>query len=593
VEHLVTIALLMSAVLVTAVARRIGWSAPLVVTLTAAALSFIPGMPHLEIDPTVILTLVLPPLLYSSALNVSVISFRQNLRGITMLGVVLVLVTAAAVAWVAYTLIPDMTWAGAFVLGAIVAPPDAVSAAAVGRKLNLPRRLMTVLLGESLINDAASLTVFRVALTVAGGLTLSLGTDAAVFAFVAAVGVAVGVFFGWSFNLGRRWLRDPVVESIISFLIPFLAYISAEEIHGVGTFQGFSGSGVLAVVIAGLMIGHQQPRAGYRARLQEQPLWASIDTLLESTVFGLIGLQLSTIVTSVLSNTRDTGTLVLTMVAVLTMVVLIRPAFIFASAGLAWVLALLRPGPGESDEPTLFTRSIRVITPAGSRLRAAAVRAKDRIRLFSNDSRSSLNFRELLVLSWSGMRGVVTIAAAISVPALLPGDAPFPAHDTILLIAFTVTVTTLLLQGLTLPLLIRSLNLDDRDQQRRDALAKRRLQRSTLRRATDFVKSKEGNWRKRYGDETVDRAVELISRRLGAFDRQLHETEAAEQDETTLLRRRQITDLRRQVLTARRDILIEERDKGNIDEELMRELLHSIDAEEFSLDAQEHVRSLQ
>jgi CPA1 family monovalent cation:H+ antiporter len=590
VHSLTIIALVMGAVLVTAIARRFGWPAPLVVTLAAAALSFLPGLPQVEIDPEIILTLVLPPLLYSSALNVSVISFRRNLRGITMLGVVLVVVTTAAVAWVSYTLIPDMTWAGAFVLGAIVAPPDAVSATAVGRKLALPRRLMTVMLGESLINDASSLTLFRVALAVAGGLTLSLWADVGVFLFTVAIGVVFGLFFGWSFNWGRRWLRDPVIESIVSFLVPFFAYIAAEQVHGPGTFATFHGSGVLAVVVAGLVIGHRLPSAGYRARLQEQPLWNAIDTLLEAAVFGMIGLQLNSIVISVLSGPRSTRDLVITMLVVLVTVILVRPLFIFASAGLAWILALLRPDRREAEGPTLFTKSITVITPKGSGLQRMALRAKNRIRLFSSDNTSALTFKELLVLSWSGMRGVLTIAAAISVPATLPDNTPFPAHDTILLVAFTVTIGTLLLQGLTLPRLIRVLNVHDSAQARRDALARQRLLRSTLKQATEFVKSKEGSWRTKYGDATVDRAITVIGRRMATFERQIQESGAGAEPGSTL-QTRHVSDLRRQVIKARREILLQERDNGNLDEELMTEILHSIDAEEFSLDAQEHSRT--
>lgn len=269
----------------TALARAKGLPAPLLVTAAALAASFVPGLPHIEIDSDVILTVVLPPLLYSAALDVTWQSFRQSLRQIRRLGIVLVIVTAIVVGAVAYLLVPDMTLPAAILVGAIVAPPDAVSAAAIGRKLGLPRRVMTVLSGESLINDAASLTLVRVFTLIIAGESLTLWEDAGIFALAIVVGLLVGGVLGVLVHWLRMRLGDPVIATIMSILLPFVAYVLAEELGG---------SGVIAVVTAGLYIGYNSPKEGYETRLQERPLWTSADVILEGFVFALIGLQLNT-----------------------------------------------------------------------------------------------------------------------------------------------------------------------------------------------------------------------------------------------------------------------------------------------------------
>lgn len=237
----------------TAIARHRGWPAPLLVTGVALAAAGLPWIPEFEIDSHVILTLVLPPLLYSAALDVSLLNFARSRKHISRLGVGLVAVTAGVVGLTAYWLVPDMTLPAALLLGAIVAPPDAVSAAAIGRRLGLPRHVMTVLSGESLINDAASLTLFKVFLLIIGGTALTLWDDLGIFALAVAVGVAIGLVLGLLFHWIRMHVSDPVTETMLGLLVPFLAYIGAEELGG---------SGVLAVVAAGLWIGFNSPRPG-------------------------------------------------------------------------------------------------------------------------------------------------------------------------------------------------------------------------------------------------------------------------------------------------------------------------------------------
>lgn len=573
--------LLAGAVLVAAFARRRGLSAPLAIVIVAAAVSYIPGVPDFEIEPEIILTLVLPPLLYSSALNISVLSFRKNLGNITQLGVVLVFVTALVAGCAAFIMIPDMTWPAAVLLGAIVAPPDAVSAAAVGRKLGLPRRLMTVLLGESLINDATSLTMVRVTTAIIAGSALSFADDVGIFSLAVVVGIGLGFLLGFVFNWVRRWLKDPVIESLLSLLLPFFAYVAAEHLGG---------SGVLAVVVAGLYVGYHSPTAGYQTRLQEQPLWRALDVLLEGLVFALIGLQLHTIIDAVAASDRGLPDTLAAAVAVFIAVVLVRPAFILTSHALARTKSRLRERrsrrraaapPERSEGTSLLTRSIRIVTPKDSVPRRFAMGAKNRMRRARATS-ETLSWREVLVLSWSGMRGVVTLAAAIAVPSVLSNGEAFPAHDTVVFIAFFVTMGTLLLQGLTLPAVVRLLKVSDSGRQaERDRDARRALLASSLQEATAFVKSREGSWRKKYGDVAVDQAITTIRNRLKRIEREVQLSETPHQHDLDV---KHIVDLRRQVIQARRLILLRERDAGTIDEELMQEVMRGIDAEELALD---------
>lgn len=236
------------------------------------------------------------------------------------LGVVLVLVTAVAVALVARLVVPGLPMPVALVLGAIVAPPDAVSAASIGRRLGLPRPVMTVLSGESLINDAAALTFYKVALAAvfgAGGglLGLDWGSAAGTFGLAVGVGLALGVVL----HAVRLRLDDPVVESVLGLVVPFTAYLVAEDLGG---------SGVLAVVAAGLYRGHRSPEAGYATRLQEQPLWSSLDLLLEAVVFALIGLQLRYVVGAVQASPRSDSSLLVAAVAVLGTTIVVRFGYV-------------------------------------------------------------------------------------------------------------------------------------------------------------------------------------------------------------------------------------------------------------------------
>jgi Na+/H+ antiporter len=553
--------ILSGSLLVTGFARWKGLPAPLLTVAVALAVSFIPGVPDIQIDSEVILTVVLPPLLYSASLDVSLLNFRESRVQIQRLGIGAVVVTAFVVGGVAYLLIPDMTWPAAVLVGAVVAPPDAVSAAAIGRKLGLPRKVMTVLSGESLINDAASLTLVKVFLAIVGGASLTLWEDLGIFGLAIGVGVAVGLVLGFVAHRVRMRVDDPVIENVIGLLLPFVAYITAEEL---------SGSGVLAVVAAGLYVGFNSPRTGYATRLQERPFWAAADVLLEGFVFALIGLQLRTVVQEVAESDRGLAQSVGVAFVVLAVVVLVRPAFVFASYYAARVLRYL-----------LLSRLLR------------GVRRVPALRRVRYHPQPRLDWRQLTVISWTGMRGVVTLAAVVSIPAVTESGVPVPARDTMFLIAFVVTVGTLLLQGLTLPAVIRRLGVQDTSQRDRDLAAELALFATSTAETLEHVEARRAAWTAQYGPELTERAIQAATARLVRQNDALQRGAVEDASDRTVTgaerdRRREvpraISKIRRELLDKRREVVLRERDAGALDEEVMRHVLLGIDAEELAMD---------
>jgi len=531
--------LALGAVAVTAVARRLGWQAPLVLVVVGFGVSFVPGVPEVEIDGELLLAVVLPPLLYSSALNVSYVGFRALLHPIVQLGVGLVFVTAIVVALVARVVVPGLPMPVALVLGAIVAPPDAVSAASIGRKLGLPRPVMTVLSGESLINDAAALTFYKVALAAvlgAGGglLGLDWASAASTFGLAVAAGIAVGLVLGYLVHALRMRLQDPVVESVLGLIVPFAAYLLAEELHG---------SGVLAVVAAGLYLGHRGPEAGYATRLQERPLWSSLDLLLEAVVFAIIGLQLRYVVGAVQESQRSNGSLLAAAVGVLATAIAVRVVYVFA-------LELLRRSPRPST--TGITRPDR---PPWS---------------------------YQVVISWTGMRGVVTLAVAAALPTTVDGG-PFPDREAVQFLAFAVTIGTLLLQGLTLPGLIRRLGVRDVDQPQRDAEEELHLQERATEAALQQLDEVIASLVPRIGEQKAKEWDQRIRGPLLARTQTMHQAIRADEEEVAERGRRRAKTFRRvrqDVIQVQRRVLMEERDKGHVDEEVVRAVLQELDHEE-------------
>ena len=561
---------LVGSVIVAAIARWRGWPAPLLVTVVALAVSFIPAVPNLRIDGHVLLNVVLPPLLCSASLDVSFVSFARSIPQIRRLGIGLVVVTTAVVGIVAWLVMPSLTLPGALLLGAIVAPPDAVSAAAIGRRLGLPRRVMTVLSGESLINDATSLTLYRVFAAIVAGATVTVWAGVGQFAVAVVVGVAIGVVAGLGMHQLRMRISDPVVIGTFGLLAPFGVYAITEHLGG---------SGVLGVVAMGLVVGYNAPRTSYATRMQEKPIWLSADFLLESFVFGYIGLQLPPVVAEL--GAGQVGTVLWLAGAVLVTVLLVRPLFVYpASAwGHFWTKIRLRRFE-RSVASGRFDRRVDAVAQKRSN-RGRPLRRPTEEHLRERMRESALSWRDNAVISWAGMRGVVTLATALAA-ADLAGLDENAAHA-IVVVAFVVTVGTLLLQGLTLPVLIKGLGVADvTDEEAEDRRQLAQVRARTREAGKVYLDERRAAWEQKYGPASLT----WFDRFAQRFTRVERDTTEGQRDEESMPRpsRDELVGLSKGWLQVRRDVLIDERDAGELNEEVMRELIGAMDAEELALD---------
>jgi monovalent cation/hydrogen antiporter len=401
------LALVVGATAVSAVARRLRLPPPIALVLAGIVVSLVPGLPDYTLDPELVLVGFLPPLLYAEAIDTSLRDLRANRRAILLLSVGLVLASTIAVGYVAHLLVPGLPLAAGFVLGAVVAPPDALAAAAIAQRVGLPRRVVTVLEGESLLNDATALVAYRIAIAAVVTGAFSYGRAVLSFVLVSLIGAGVGLATGHLVVRVRRHIDDALTENTVSLVTPFAAYLAAEALHG---------SGVLAVVLAGLVVARAAPLiVSSTTRLQGQAVWEMIAFLLQGIVFALIGLQLRQILAGL--HGHSPGRLALYAAGVTATVIVVRIIWVFPTAYLP-----------------------RLLFPA--------IRARDPYPPWQAPA----------IVSWAGLRGVVSLAAAFAVP-LTAGGAPFPGRDLILFLTFAVIVATLVMQGLTLPWLSRRLHI--------------------------------------------------------------------------------------------------------------------------------------
>ncbi|WP_298040697.1 sodium:proton antiporter [uncultured Microbacterium sp.] len=552
---------LVGSVIVAAIARWRGWPAPLLVTVVALAASFLPFIPELDVDGHVLLNLVLPPLLYSAALDVSFVGFKRSLPQIRRLGIWLVLLTTVVVGLVAWWIMPSLTLPGALLLGAIVAPPDAVSAAAIGRKLGLPRRIMTVLSGESLINDATSLTLYRVFAAMVAGATISVWDGIWQFVVAVVVGIVIGLIFGIALHQLRIRVADPVVIGTFGLLVPFGAYAIAEHLGG---------SGVLAVVAMGLYVGFNAPRTDYTTRQQEAPLWLSMDFLLESFVFAYIGLQFRRVLADL--GAESVQHILILSGAVLLTVLLVRPAFIYPAHALArwqqrgrlrrWEKAM---AAGRFDQKAQNRPGRDPLTPEQMRRKM---------------TEPALSAKDNAIISWAGMRGVVTLATALAASDIAALE--LSAAHAIVVVAFIVTVATLLLQGLTLPFLIRGLGVASDVDHAQDAREIAAVRRRSNQAGLAYLETKRTEWAEKYGTGDM-KAFDMFAKRLTKIETDTQQIQVVE-DSVPRPSYEDLVALSKGWLHVRREVLLAERDADNLDEEVMRELLTAIDAEELALD---------
>lgn len=501
-----------------ALARRADLPAPILLVTVGAIASVLPFVPEVRLTAEVVLAGLLPPLLYSAALQTSLTDFTAHRRSILSLSIGLVVFTTAGVAVVVHTLLPDVGWPAAFALGAVVAPPDAVAATSIARRIGLPRRTVAILEGESLLNDATALVALKTALLAAAGAATVLGTGLD-FVRTAVGGVVCGVLVFVVVGWVRKHLKEPVIDTSVSLITPFIAYVAAEEIHA---------SGVLAVVIAGLLLGHKAPVIQTASsRIAERLNWRTISFLLENAVFLLIGLQTRWILDEVAGSDVGALRIAALCVAVLVAVVVLRMVWVFPAR---YLLSGVGTGPGQRP-PWTYTA----------------------------------------VIGWAGMRGVVTLAAAFAIPL------ETEHREVLLLVALVVTAGTLLLHGLSLPWVARRLRVPSPDP-REDALVRAELlqqaSQAGLARLAELEEADGG------ADPSVG---EVLRSRLEQRDFAAWERLGPDQLDSETPSER-YARLRLGMLAAERGRVLELRSQGRLAHEIVEDVLATLDIEESMID---------
>jgi Na+/H+ antiporter len=519
-------------------ANKIKIPYPILLVLGGLVLGFVPGLPRVELRPDVVFLLFLPPLLYVSAIFTSWRDFRANLRPISLLAVGLVVMTTCVVAVVAHWTI-GLPWAAAFALGAIVSPTDHISATAIAQRLGLPRRIVTILEGESLVNDATGIVAYRIAMAAVVTGAFSLWEAGLQFMIGAAGGIVVGLAVGWFVIWARRHVsEEPSVQNTISLLTPFVAYLLAEEPsqwawEQLGLPGEFAFSGVLSVVAVGLYLGRRGPYViSPETRLQGYAFWELVTFLLNGCIFSLIGLQLGGIVEGL--SGYSAATLILYAGLISLVVILVRILWVFPATYV----------------PRWVSRSLRERDPSPPP-------------------------RAVTVIAWTGMRGVISLAAALALPLSTESGAPFPGRDLILFLTFCVILATLVMQGLSLPVLIRALGLEDDGSREREEMEGRiRVAEAALARIEEVALE---DWVR---EDTAERVRGLYNYRRSRFSVRFGGDEDGIEERSFAYQR-----LLRELLRAQRRTLLELRNEGVIGDEAMHRIERDLDLEESRLGA--------
>ena len=506
------------------IAEKINVAYPILLVVGGLVLGFVPGLPDVELHPDIVFLIFLPPLLTSAAWYTSWRDFRVNLSPILSLAIGLVLATTGAVAVVAHAAIAGMTWQVAFVLGAIVSPPDAVAAAAITKRLSVPSRIVTIVEGESLVNDATGLVAYRFAVAAVVAGTFSLWNAGLGFVLMAVGGVLVGLAAGWFAIWAHRQIHDPLVEITGTLLMSYASYLLAEQLHV---------SGVLAAVAVGLYHRrHSSEAFAPSARRQMIAVWDLFVFLLNGLVFILLGLQLPSILGAIAD--RPASTLAGYAILVSTVVIGVRILWVFPAAYL----------------PRLLSRHLQKPAPMPP-------------------------WQHVIIIGWTGMRGVVSLAAALALPLVTEAGTPFPERDLILFLTFCVILVTLVLQGLTLPLLIRQLKVvDDGNMEREEMEARLRAAEAAITRLEELTAE----------DDALQNSamVQWLRTEYEERIRQYSDVYTASETEN----HQQLTTLRmlqRETVAAERKIVIKLRNQGVINDEVLHRLEHELDLEAIRL----------
>jgi len=527
--EVVGFALAMVAVIVVARGLADRFRVPYAIVLTGCGLLYaVLPLPAVQLKPEIVLWLIIPPLLYAAALRASLVAIRADWRPIMSLSVVLVLVTALAVGWFIFLVVPKITLAAGLVLGAAVAPTDPVAALSIGRRAGLPSRMLTLIGAEGMLNDATALTTLQVAVAATVSGDFSLGLAVGQFLLAAAGGLLIGAAFGYLLRLARPLLRDPLRANAVSLATPFAAYLAGQTAHV---------SGVLAVVIAGLLAGHDSPRGETGAsRLQTDAVWQFIEFVLEGVVFLLIGAQLPTVLRGL--NAEPASLTASAIIVTLASVLLVRPLWLFLTQSV----------------PRLF-------------------------RVHLGHHAPPLKAREVVALSWAGTRGVITLAAIFSVPLTVTGGGAFPDRDLLLLCAYIVVLVTLVGQGLTFGPLLRRLGLkaDEAEDAQRRHEARLAAIASAVRTVDDMQASHE------VPAGVADSVRASLQRRAGRHERLFSILSDADGDVSWTPELEAAVRVQHAAIDAQREELVRWRDSGRLSDGSLRTLQRELDHEESVL----------
>jgi monovalent cation/hydrogen antiporter len=517
-DGVVALGLILAVATMLAIAPALRIPYPILLVLGGLAIGLIPGMPYFELNPELVFFGVLPPLLYSAAFFTSLRDLRASARPIGLLAVGLVLVTTVGVAVVAHAFIDGLPWSAAFVLGAIVSPTDPLAATSIARRFGVARRLVTIVEGESLVNDGTGLVLYRVAVAAVVAGSFSAFYTGGLFLVSAGGGVGVGLVVGWLIRQVRRRLDNPPAEITISLLTGYVAFIPA-ELMGV--------SAVLAAVTAGIYLGWHTPElTSAQVRLQGLAVWEIVQYLLNALLFVLIGLQLPVVIDALVGF--STATLVGYAALVSATVIAVR--FI-------WVFAVLHA-------PKWLARRVS-------------------------------SWRGGVFLSWAGMRGAVSLAAALALPLETDAGNPFPGRELILFLTFSVILATLVGQGLTLPIIIRVLGLEEEGiEDREDAEARIHAAEAALARLEVLVSEE---WVR---DDTAERVRGAYRFRTSRFRARLDDGD----DGVIESRSQDYQRLRRELLDAEREALVDLRRSGAISNDVWLRVGRDLDLEDERLD---------
>jgi len=516
---------LAAAVAFAIVSKRFGLPYPIVFVLAGTALAFVPGLPPVRIAPEWIFLSILPPLLFSGGWSTDLTLFRANLRPILLLAIGLVVASTVAVAVVAHRIVPGLPWAAAFVLGAIVSPPDAVAAIATFERFAVPRRIVAVLEGEGLVNDATSLVIYRFAVIAVVAGSFSPTSAAGAFVVVALGGIAAGLLVEWcverlSRALARWQLSDSLIDNLVIIGTPYAAYLGAEALHV---------SGVLATVVAGIRLGRRSPIVySPETRLVAENVWVLWIYVINAYVFLAIGLQLRGFV-----QNRDVLGLVPAALAISALLIVVRLLWVYPAA---WIPRAVFPGLRERDP----------VPP----------------------------WQNLALIGWTGMRGIVSLAAALALPLTGENNAPFPGRDAIVFITFVVIFVTLVGQGLSLIPLVRWLRIGrDGDGEQREIDVRIAALEAGLRKIDELGAAARTREEREVLERLRDEYVHRIAHLRSHGTRDSNETPASRFDH----------EAQTEALHAERRAIMELRDRGDIPDEIFRRIQYDLDLAETRL----------